>query len=159
MLGICLGAQLIANILGAKVYPNTDKEIGWFDLQRTTEAESDSVFKSFPSSFTAFHWHGDMFDIPPDAKRMMGNTACKNQAFSYNNNVIGLQFHLESTPDSVSQLIENCADELTEGEYIQSPEELKGSPDKFKTINKLMEHTLSSLLEKTKAYSLANNAA
>jgi GMP synthase-like glutamine amidotransferase len=94
VLGICLGAQLIASALGARVYPNRQKEIGWFELEGIPGDPGD--FR-FPDRFTALHWHGETFDLPPGARRLAGSVACRNQAFQCGERVIGLQFHLEAT--------------------------------------------------------------
>jgi GMP synthase-like glutamine amidotransferase len=141
ILGICLGSQLIADVLGAKVFPNPDKEIGWFPIELTSEAQSSQVFNVLPNSFTAFHWHGDTFDLPKGATRMAMSKGCQNQAFIYGERVVGLQFHLESTKASVQAMIENCADEIVEGKYIQKPDEMRSHQNNFRKINEAM-HTL-----------------
>jgi len=107
VLGICLGAQLIADVLGAKVYPGPQKEIGWFPIQRSEGAPG-----IIPEELITFHWHGDTFDIPEGATRLASSEACQNQGFVYNGRTVALQFHLETTPESMEALIENCADEL-----------------------------------------------
>lgn len=144
VLGICLGAQLIANALGARVYPNGEKEIGWFPLQTLTHADR-SLF-SFPPSIEAFHWHGETFDLPPGAIRIARSEACENQAFQIGNSVVGLQFHLETTADSARQLVANCRDELVPARYIQSENQiLSADSDKYTRINRLMGELLSYL--------------
>lgn len=110
ILGICLGAQLLASVLGARVYPNACKEIGWMPV----DAVAGSVDQSLPGSFMALHWHGDTFDLPSESQQLARTSWCENQAFVWRNQVIGLQFHLEATLESVSRLVENCADELVE---------------------------------------------
>jgi GMP synthase (glutamine-hydrolysing) len=95
VLGICLGAQLIAKTLGAGVYPNKQKEIGWYDLNPRTEAAEDPMFKSLGRTEKVFQWHGDTFDIPSGAVHLAASPLCVNQAFRYSENVYGLQFHLE----------------------------------------------------------------
>lgn len=145
VLGICLGAQLIADVLGAKISPNTEKEIGWFPIELTPEAQAFPVFSDFPNPLTVFHWHGDTFEIPQGATRMAKSEGCDNQAFIYNEKVIGLQFHLESTKSSVQKLIENSADELVEGKYIQKSKEMLSSEDNFKKINDAMNSLLNRL--------------
>lgn len=124
VLGICLGAQLIADVLGARVYKNTDKEIGWHPVVMNQNAKDSPVFKTLPKEFNTFHWHGDTFEIPDGATHLASSEGCRNQAFNYNNKVIGLQFHVEVTEQSVKKLIDNCRDEITEGNYIQSSEEM-----------------------------------
>lgn len=138
VVGICLGAQLIADVLGAKVYANKNKEIGWFDIQRSAGLDNTVLAQAIPKTFKAFHWHGDTFDIPEGAVPFGSSEACKNQGFILNNRILGLQFHLETTADSASRLIEHCADELNDAEYIQSKIEMLADKNNFKQINRLM---------------------
>jgi GMP synthase-like glutamine amidotransferase len=145
ILGICLGAQLIADVLGANVFPNPEKEIGWFPIELTAKAQTSNIFNFLPNSLTVFHWHGDTFELPQGATRIAKSEGCQNQAFIYAQKVIGLQFHLESTPASVQKLIENGADELVEGKYIQKPNEMLSSEDNFKKINDAMNSLLNRL--------------
>ncbi|WAL59900.1 type 1 glutamine amidotransferase [Thermocoleostomius sinensis] len=145
VIGICLGSQLIANVLGAKIYQAQHKEIGWFPIQMTDMAKDSAVFNSLPQRLTVFHWHGDTFDLPESATRLAYSEGCQNQAFVYNQKVLGLQFHLESTKDSVQQIIENCADELVEGRYIQKPEEMLLGDGDFDTLNNAMSRILNNL--------------
>ncbi|MFZ5877307.1 MAG: type 1 glutamine amidotransferase [Nitrospirota bacterium] len=147
VLGICLGAQMIANVLGSKVYPNPEKEIGWFPIQSTpTSGHHPNAFR-FPEQCLVFHWHGETFDLPDGAVRLAKSAACLNQAFQYNANVIGLQFHLETTPASARELVANCRGELVPGAYVQSEETiLAAPPDRYATINALMERVLAFLL-------------
>ena len=138
VIGICLGSQLLADVLGSKIYKGQEKEIGWYPIQVTTEAQKSPVFASFPASFSVFHWHGDTFDLPSGAVRLAYSEVCANQAFIYGDRVLGLQFHLESTKDSIRQIIENCASELVAGKYIQKPEEMLARDDDFSNINTAM---------------------
>ena len=108
VLGICLGAQLIAGFLGARVTPNAHKEIGWFPLELTPEAVASPLFDFLPHRLTAFHWHGDTFALPRGALRIARSEACENQAFLYDGRVVGLQFHLEFTPQSLAAILPNC---------------------------------------------------
>lgn len=140
ILGICLGAQLIADILGAKVYPGPQKEIGWFAIQRSEDAPA-----LLPEEATVFHWHGDMFDLPDGAIRLADSAGCRNQGFIYNNRVIGLQFHMETTPESMEALIQNCGDELVDAPFIQSAEQMRADAGNVKTINALMKKLLNTL--------------
>lgn len=102
ILGICLGAQLIASVLGERVYRNKLKEIGWFPIQAVPTAEP--AFR-FPAECLVFHWHGETFDLPTGAVLLAKSACCENQAFQLMSNVIGLQFHLESTPQSAIALL------------------------------------------------------
>ena len=131
VVGICLGAQLIADVLGAKVYPGVHKEIGWLPVQLTREALNSDIFGFLPEQFTCFHWHGDTFDLPPGAMLLAKSDGCKNQAFIYDNRVLALQFHLESTPESVTDIISHCQSEIVPGRFIQSAETMLKNGDSF----------------------------
>lgn len=151
VIGICLGSQLIADVLGAKIYQGQYKEIGWFPIEMTDKTEDSAVFNSLPQKFTVFHWHGDTFDLPEGSTRLAYSEGCQNQAFVYNEKVLGLQFHLESTKDSVQQIIKNCADELVEGKYIQKPEEMLIGDGNFDIINNAMSKILNNLSSRSAA--------
>jgi len=103
VLGVCLGAQLIAKALGAKVYRNPVKEIGWFEIHFTRAAARDPLFAGVGPAETVFHWHGETFDLPPGAERLAYSEACRNQAFRIGANVYGFQFHLEVTPAMIEE--------------------------------------------------------
>lgn len=144
VLGICLGAQLIANAMGGQVTQNKVKEIGWFPVE-AVKSESDSVFH-FPDIAEVFHWHGETFELPEGAVQIARSKGCENQAFQIGNNVIGLQFHLETTPDSARAIIEDCRGELVEGEYIQPESEILSVPrQRYSSINSLMGNILEYL--------------
>lgn len=144
VLGICLGAQLISSAMGAQVYPNAVKEIGWFPVQGNTSSEP-SVF-TFPDSMDAFHWHGETFDLIPEAIHIASSEGCLHQAFQLGRSVIGLQFHLETTPESARTLIANCKAELIPAQYVQSEATLLSMPpEKYGEINNLMGRLLSFL--------------
>jgi len=119
VLGICLGAQLLADVLGAEVRANDHREIGWFPVVLRAEARRSSLFADFPDRFPAFHWHGETFAIPSGALPVAESTACANQGYVVDERVVGLQFHLEATASSIAGLVANCRDEITEGEFIQ----------------------------------------
>lgn len=144
VLGICLGAQLIANCLGAKVYPNPQKEIGWFPIHSI--GEESSLFFKFPKSIEVFHWHGETFDLPPGATLIASSEACKNQGFQIGSSVMGLQFHLETTPESASDIIANCRDELVPAKYVQNEVDLLAvKTERYYAINVLMAEVLEFL--------------
>ena len=143
-LGICLGAQLIVNALGARVFPNAVKEIGWFPV-RAVGSSNDAAFK-FPEETTVFHWHGETFDLPSQAIQLAQSDGCQNQAFQIGRRVIGLQFHLETTPDSAQAIVTHCRDELTGGAYIQTEQKiLSAPPERYHTVNSLMNDILEYL--------------
>jgi GMP synthase (glutamine-hydrolysing) len=101
VLGVCLGAQLIAKALGAQVHRNRVKEIGWYPVQWTPAAASDPLFAGLSAPETVFHWHGETFDLPRGAEWLARSEACAHQAFRVGANVYGLQFHLEVTPEMI----------------------------------------------------------
>jgi GMP synthase (glutamine-hydrolysing) len=125
MLGVCLGAQLMAHVLGGPVSKNPLPEIGWLPVDQTPDAKDSPIFKHFPERYTAFHWHGDTFALPPGATLMADTQGCANQAFVYGGNVVGLQFHIETTVESMEALIENCAHEIVRGPYVQDAETMR----------------------------------
>src|ERR1017187_27962 len=120
ILGVCLGAQLLADVLGAKIYQNAEKEIGWLPISLRPGTRTDLFFPDAPREFSVFHWHGDTFDLPVGADWLASSVGCAHQAFAFGERVVGLQFHLETTPSAVAALIEHCANELTEGSFIQT---------------------------------------
>jgi GMP synthase-like glutamine amidotransferase len=145
VLGICLGAQLIASALGANVYANTQKEIGWYPVILTETGKKSVFFKSFPGQFTVFHWHGDTFDLPEGAQCLAESKACKHQAFSYGGHVLGLQFHLELRPEHVEMLVGNCGNDLHEGQYIQTAKLLTAAENNFDEIHRSLHQVLDQL--------------
>jgi len=121
VLGICLGAQLVADVLGAKVKKNPHREIGWYPVVKSARAESSPLGRILPETFTPFHWHGDTFDIPAEALLLASSEACRHQGFIWHDRVIGLQFHLEVTYDSIGDLSRACSNELDGSRYVQEP--------------------------------------
>jgi len=146
ILGICLGAQLIAEVLGARVKSNVYKEIGWFPITRNLTTSSQQVFQAIPETFMAFHWHGDTFDIPQGAEPMAFSEACLNQAFCYLTNVVGLQFHLELTPTNLKGLIENCRHELNlDTPFVQTEKQLISQVQYMEPCNRYLDQILNNL--------------
>jgi len=137
VLGICLGAQLIADALGEKVFKNREKEIGWFPVHRDGEPEDNELLQVFPGVFFPLHWHGETFDLPEGANLLGSSAACQTQGFIYRDFVIALQFHLEVTAQLVEGLLQHAAVDLTEGAFVQSVAEIKEGL-KFCPENKLM---------------------
>ena len=109
VLGICLGAQLIARALGARVYRNAEKEIGWSPLHWTPAAAADPLFHCFSDPEMVFQWHAETFDLPPGAEHLAYSGACRQQAFRAGANVYGIQFHLEVTPPIVEDWLRQDA--------------------------------------------------
>jgi GMP synthase (glutamine-hydrolysing) len=145
VVGICLGAQLIADVLGARVFRNEFREIGWFPVSLAPEAGTTPLHSLLPGRFMAFHWHGDTFTIPGGAVRIAGSGACENQAFLYGAGVIGLQFHLESTAESIGDLIRHGSHELTGGPYIQGAEEMLSAKEHMTEIRGILRALLDGL--------------
>jgi GMP synthase-like glutamine amidotransferase len=122
VLGVCLGAQLLAKIFGARVYPAGQKEIGWWPVRRVQPDKNSTL--PLPDQFSPLHWHGETFDLPAGALRLAESEAAENQAFSINGNVIGLQFHIEATPDSVASLVDGAKPDIDGGRWQQPAEEI-----------------------------------
>lgn len=110
VLGVCLGAQLLASVLGAQVYQNPAKEIGWFGVEFTPAARRR--FAALPETLLVLHWHGDTFDLPRGAERLAESRLCRNQGFTVGKQVLALQFHLEAGVPECRSLIEHCGGEL-----------------------------------------------
>jgi GMP synthase-like glutamine amidotransferase len=144
LLGVCLGAQLLANALGARIRPNPVKEIGWFPVTGIPHA-APGAFR-FPAAAEVFHWHGETFDLPPGAVHLARSAACENQAFQ-SGAALGLQFHLETTPATARALVENARHELVEASGIQSAAEiLAAPPGRYDALHRLLDGVLSHLL-------------
>lgn len=112
VLGICLGAQLIAEELQARIYTNPAPELGWGSVQKSASADLSPVLHDVAGDFKAFHWHFDTFGLPLDCEQVFSSEACENQGFIYDDRVLGLQFHLECKAEDVERMIEHGADDL-----------------------------------------------
>lgn len=146
VLGICLGAQLIAAALDANVYPHTQTEIGWFPLDLSFQEQAAPMQTVFPQHFSTFHFHGDTFDVPAGATRFAASAACSHQAFIYGDRVIGLQFHMEFTPESLTDILNACAASITAGgPFIQSREKIQQHNSLLKQNNDIMYRLLDYL--------------
>lgn len=145
ILGICLGAQLLAVVLGGAVTKSRDKEIGWFPVELTAEGRVSELFHDFVSPLTVFHWHGDRFLIPAGATHIATSAACTEQAFVYDDRVVGLQFHLETDAHSVAALVAHCGDELVEGPYIQDAAAIRSSTKWFPSAHEHLFKLLDRL--------------
>lgn len=124
IMGICLGAQLLASVLGARVYPNPEKEIGFMPLHFTTAALASPLFVGFPSETVVFHWHGETFDLPPGAIHLAYTNSCINQAFLHSDRFLGLQFHLEVTRELVRDMVAEGEAELVVAPHIHPGEKI-----------------------------------
>ncbi len=144
VLGICLGAQMIADTLGARVFKNEHIERGWHEIALTAEAGEAPAFSGLPECFEAFLWHGDAFEVPAGAAPLAQSKACENQAFAFGENVVGLQFHLEPTPASIAQLIENSGS-VEPGPFVQEGADALIRPKAIARVNRLMDVLLDNL--------------
>ncbi len=136
--GFCLGAQLIAHVLGSKVIRSPFSEIGWFPVKKETPPD---VLGFLPDVVTVFHWHGETFGIPGDGIRLYSSQVVPNQAFIYGDNVLAMQFHPEITARGVSNLIRYCGEELKEDAYIMHEEALRtGYQRHFRAGHNMVAH-------------------
>ncbi len=158
VLGICLGAQLIADALGAKVTRNAYKEIGWLPLGIPPAAANHPIAQILARYPEVFHWHGDTFALPPGATHLASSEGCVNQAYAYKDHVFGFQFHLETTPASARALIEHCAEDIDGSRYTQTAATILASDDKFAQINRAMSEVIALLFSSGSNRTLGGNA-
>ena len=134
-LGICLGAQLLAKAAGAKIIKSPVKEIGWYQIELTTEGKKDPLFNGFRESDPIYHWHGDMFQIPSNGKLLAQAQGCPHQALRVGRNAYGLQFHVEVTDKSIKEWCE----EYSAHDLPERPERAQSMMDGYwkykKTFN------------------------
>ena len=145
VLGICLGGQLIADVLGARVTKNRYKEIGWYPVCRTASPAQLPHVAAIENSIDALHWHGDTFDLPDGAVHLARSEGCENQAFVYDERVLALQFHLEMTAGGLQDLVNSCGREIEPGPYMQSPAVMLADPGRFQAANRIMHRLLDGL--------------
>ena len=112
IIGVCLGSQLLAAALGARVYPAPQKEIGWYDVRLRESARADRLWRGVAQTFTPLHWHGDVFDLPAGAVALAASALTEHQAFRYGANAYGLLFHLEMERRQIAAMVETFRDEV-----------------------------------------------
>lgn len=145
VIGICLGAQLIAHVLGAPVARGTP-EIGWYPVQLTPEARKMPALAALPETFTAFHWHADAFAVPEGGTLVASSAGCREQGFAWGDRVVGLQFHLETTPEGVDALVEHCPEDLRPGPFVQDVADLRaGAETHGRQAHRILASVLDSL--------------
>lgn len=142
--GVCLGAQIIAKTLGAKVYKGAQKEIGWFPVHAEG---SHPLLEGLPHVFVAFHWHGETFDLPEKAERLASTAVTPNQAFAVGGNVLGLQFHMEATKESAEALVAQASDEIGDGLYEQKPDAILAGVTHAGALRPHLDRLLDNLVE------------
>jgi GMP synthase (glutamine-hydrolysing) len=145
MLGICLGAQLIAKAAGAKVLTGHRKEIGWYNINLTGEGRDDLLFNGFPKSFKVFQWHGDTFNIPAKGTKLASSEIFPNQAFRVGN-AYGLQFHIEVTESIILDWLKEYDKEIGDLDYIDPKEIVSDTKRRSKDLLKLADKAYANFL-------------
>ena len=139
VLGICLGAQLTGEALGAKFEHSPNREIGVFNINLTDDGKKDDVFSKFPETFPVGHWHGDMPGLTKESKILAFSKGCPRQIVRYSPKIYGFQCHFEFTPDAIKGMIQNSTEELeqyTSLPFVERIEELRAH--NYEPINKLL---------------------
>lgn len=139
ILGICLGAQLLAELLGGSVYRHEVKEIGWHRITRTSERHP--WLEGIPEEFHSFQWHGDTFVLPAGARRLAESDSCGQQAFAWGDRILGLQFHLETTPACIDQMLTRWTNELVAAPYVQDSTRIQSETSRSTTSFRML-HTI-----------------
>jgi GMP synthase (glutamine-hydrolysing) len=145
VIGICLGSQLIAAALGAKVYTNIEPEMGFWPITFSPEAQQDSVFRHFPSNLDVMHFHFDTFTLPEGAIAMAKSTVTPVQAFRYGKNVFALQFHSELTESNLPVFIRELTAEIVPGPLVQSPDEMLQKKECCRLNNEILSLVLEEI--------------
>lgn len=138
ILGICLGSQFIASVLGERIVQNLKKEIGWFPIRISNNSECETPIGKADEEIIVFHWHGETYNLPNKTIHLAESVVCKNQAFVFNKNVIALQFHLEITEKSLEKMITFGTDELVNDDFIQKKEKMVSFQNQILECNKKM---------------------
>ena len=147
ILGICLGSQLLADVLGGRVYKNDEKEIGWFPVKLTSQGRKNILFDVIEDVIEVFHWHGDTFTLPENSIHLLESSTCRNQAFLYKSNVLALQFHFEATSDSIVSMLENDSEDLDiSSDFVQNTAEILNNIYYSKRANEILFTLLDRFL-------------
>lgn len=149
-IGVCLGGQLLATVMGAEVKRNKHTEIGWFPLQWKLD-QKNTLLQDLPEVVTPFHWHSDTFDIPSGATCFASSEACANQGFYVKSKVLALQFHFEMLPSDVVNLYEACGTDLSADTYVQTVEQVLSSPKYFTQASRDLTQLVNNFLSTTKS--------
>lgn len=149
LIGICLGAQLVAETLGAEVY-SCETEIGWGLVSGTPESQ-DHPLNDLLDGVSVLHWHNEAFTLPEGAQRLAASEGTPNQAFQYGDRVLGLQFHLETTREDAERMCRESHPGTGAGARVQAPEAILADPHRFPMANTLMREVLAFMLEPAEA--------
>ena len=144
VLGVCLGSQLLAEVLGARVYRNRHKEIGWFPVEQKMNGDYSDLFHNLPRKFVAFHWHGETYDLPPGTNHLASSEGCPIQAFVHPF-ALGLQFHLEMTPEGAADLVRECGNDIGTGPFEQTPQLILASAEPYRECGRLLTEVLDGI--------------
>ena len=139
VVGICLGAQLIADALGSRVFQCAVHELGWFPVEWTADARS--IFPELPASGSVLHWHGDTFELPVGAKRLASSVGCPEQGFVIKDRCLALQFHMEVDPGLVAEFVKGQG-EWPAGLFVQTPKDILGEAPSHCDRNQLLLHAM-----------------
>ncbi|HEY5540406.1 MAG TPA: type 1 glutamine amidotransferase [Coriobacteriia bacterium] len=147
VLGICLGAQILAEVLGGKIRRNAHREIGWYAVEKTEDGKAERLFSAWPECFVTGQWHGDTFDLPDGLPPLMSSEACANQAFVFDRRVVGLQFHLEWTENELRAMLAAAGDALkSPGLWTMSASEIEDeAPERIAFNRELLFELLDTL--------------
>lgn len=148
ILGVCLGAQLIATTLGASVFHGAVKEIGWIPISITPHGQVDSLLGYMPESATVFQWHGDGFELPSGAVRLASSIHFQNQAFRVGKSIYGLQFHLEATPAMIQRWIDQRSKDLALAPYVLADKIVADTQNYAPTLKYYGERFLSEFVRR-----------
>jgi len=149
VLGVCLGAQIIAEVLGGKVLRGAHKEIGWYVAEKTAHGREEPLFAGWPESVVVGQWHGDTFELPGGTAPAFSSEAFANQAFVFDRRVVGVQFHLEWKLDGLMRLLDACPGDLEDrGLWVMSASEiLDEAPERIEDGRPLLYSLLDALAE------------
>ncbi len=131
VLGICLGAQILASALGANVRRNAQPEVGWHKIEVVDAPKRSKLADLFPRELTVFQWHQDTFEIPPGGVRLMRSTACRNQAFIVDDRILGCQFHMEANAKTVRTFLAVSSLWKQSGTFVQSESEITAGIERY----------------------------
>lgn len=146
-LAICLGAQLVAQALGAEVRPNHEPEIGFWTVRFSAKALEHPLLQGWPEKAAVLHWHQDTFAVPPGAIRVGMSAGCATQGFVWGDGIVGLQFHPEFTTEMVEQLMAFEGHETAEEqEFVQTAEQIRARLKSVWKGRKLLESLLANLV-------------